>query len=158
MSGGVDSSVAAALLVEQGYDVHGLFMDNWDDDDAYCTSAEDYQDARKVAAELDIPLLKANFAEQYKDRVFAYFLAEYQAGRTPNPDVLCNREVKFKAFFDYAMQLGADFIATGHYCRTRQQDGQTQLLRGLDANKDQTYFLTAVTAKALRKTLFPIGE
>lgn len=158
MSGGVDSSVAAALLVEQGYEVHGLFMDNWEDDDSYCTSAQDYQDARKVAEELGIPLLKANFATEYKDRVFQYFLEEYRVGRTPNPDVLCNREVKFKAFFDYAMQLGADYIATGHYCRVRQQNGQTQLLRGVDSNKDQTYFLTAVTAEALSKTLFPVGE
>jgi len=121
LSGGVDSAVAALLLVEQGHDVHALFMDNWEDDEDenYCSAAEDFQDARQVAETLGIPITKVNFAREYRDRVFSYFLREYEAGRTPNPDVLCNSEIKFKAFLDYATRLGADFIATGHYARVR---------------------------------------
>lgn len=158
MSGGVDSSVAAHLLIEQGYAVEGLFMNNWDDDDSYCTAAQDYQDARQVAADLGIPLHKANFAAEYKDRVFKYFLEEHKAGRTPNPDVLCNREIKFKAFLEYAIQLGADKIATGHYARVAEKDGQFHMLKGVDNNKDQTYFLQAIGQYELSKTLFPVGE
>ena len=162
MSGGVDSSVAAHLLIEDGYQVEGLFMDNWDEDDAYCTSAQDYQDARRVAEYLGIPLHKANFAKEYKDRVFAYFLEEHKAGRTPNPDVLCNREVKFKAFLDYAVRLGADKIATGHYAQVIEKDGPNgnlyEMHKGVDHNKDQTYFLQAIGQKELSRTLFPIGH
>ena len=158
VSGGVDSAVTAGLLLEQGYAVEGLFMHNWEDDDNYCTSAEDFQDARQVCEELQIPLHRVNFAQEYQDRVFSYFLAEYKAGRTPNPDVLCNREIKFSAFLDYARRLGAEKIATGHYARVREQNGQFQLLKGLDAGKDQSYFLHAVTEAALAKTLFPLGE
>ncbi|HET9680167.1 MAG TPA: tRNA 2-thiouridine(34) synthase MnmA [Gammaproteobacteria bacterium] len=158
MSGGVDSSVSAMLLCEQGYDVHGVFMDNWEDDDNYCTAAEDFQDARRVCDELGIPLHKVNFAAEYQDRVFAYFLSEYQAGRTPNPDVLCNSEIKFRAFLDYALRLGGDKMATGHYCRLGGEGEDARLLKGRDGNKDQSYFLHAVPQTALAKTLFPIGD
>jgi tRNA-specific 2-thiouridylase len=160
MSGGVDSSVSALLLMQQGYQVEGLFMKNWDEDDGteYCTARQDLADASEVAQKLGIPLHTANFAAEYWDNVFAHFLAEYQAGRTPNPDILCNREIKFRAFLDYALTLGADFIATGHYARTRKIDGHTRLLKGLDGNKDQSYFLHAVGEHELAKTLFPIGE
>ena len=160
LSGGVDSAVAAALLVEQGFDVHALFMDNWEDDedDSYCNAAEDFQDARQVADTLGIPLTKVNFAREYRERVFSYFITEYAAGRTPNPDVLCNAEIKFKAFLDYALRLGADWIATGHYARVHHGDGRTELLKGLDAAKDQSYFLHAVPAAALAKTQVPLGE
>jgi tRNA-specific 2-thiouridylase len=158
MSGGVDSSVAAHVLIEQGFRVEGLFMTNWEEDEeGYCTAAEDYQDARKVAEKLGIPLHQVNFAKQYRDRVFQYFLDEYRAGRTPNPDVLCNREIKFGVCFDYAMRLGADFIATGHYARVEHAP-RVRLLKGLDNNKDQSYFLAAVSQAALAKTLFPIGD
>ncbi len=158
MSGGVDSSVAAHLLLKQGYRVEGLFMTNWEEDeDGYCTAAADYQDARKVAEQLGIPLHKVNFAAQYRERVFQHFLDEYRAGRTPNPDVLCNREIKFGACFEYAMRLGADFIATGHYARV-EHEPRVRLLKGLDAGKDQSYFLSAVSQAALARTLFPIGE
>jgi tRNA-specific 2-thiouridylase len=157
MSGGVDSSVAAHLLLEQGYRVEGLFMTNWEEDeDGYCTAATDYQDARKVADRLGIPLHKVSFAAQYRDRVFANFLDEYRAGRTPNPDVLCNREIKFGVCFDYAMRLGAEFVATGHYARVEHAP-RVRLLKGLDTNKDQSYFLSAVSQRALARTLFPIG-
>jgi len=159
LSGGVDSAVAALLLKEAGHQVEALFMDNWDDDDdAYCTTAEDYQDARAVCAELKIPLHKVSFAAEYKDRVFAYFLREYKAGRTPNPDVLCNREVKFKAMLDYALRLGAEGIATGHYARIDDLNGKRRLLRGLDRNKDQTYFLHTITQEQLALSQFPVGE
>jgi tRNA-uridine 2-sulfurtransferase len=160
MSGGVDSSVSAALLLEQGYQVEGLFMKNWDEDDGteYCTAREDLADAQAVSDRLGIKLHTANFAAEYWDNVFEHFLAEYQAGRTPNPDILCNREIKFKAFLDYALMLGADLIATGHYVRRAERDGQTQLLRGLDGNKDQSYFLHAVGAEQIARTLFPVGE
>lgn len=160
MSGGVDSSVTAALLLEQGYQVEGLFMKNWDEDDGteYCTAKEDLADAQSVADKLDIKLHKANFAAEYWDNVFEHFLKEYQAGRTPNPDILCNREIKFKAFLEYAVSLGADKIATGHYARTEVRNGKGALLRGLDKNKDQTYFLHAVGHEQFEKTLFPVGE
>lgn len=160
MSGGVDSSVAAHLLIEQGYDVSGLFMKNWDEDDGteYCTAKEDLADAQAVCDKLGITLHTANFAAEYWDNVFEHFLAEYKAGRTPNPDVLCNREIKFKAFLEYAVTLGADFIATGHYVRTAKPDGQVQLLKGLDDNKDQSYFLCEVNEDCLAKSLFPVGE
>jgi len=160
MSGGVDSSVAALLLLEQGYQVEGLFMKNWeeDDDTEYCTAKADLADAQAVCDRLGIRLHTANFAAEYWDGVFEHFLAEYKAGRTPNPDILCNREIKFKAFLEYATELGADFIATGHYARRLDVDGHTLLLKGLDANKDQSYFLSAVTENSLARSLFPVGE
>jgi tRNA (5-methylaminomethyl-2-thiouridylate)-methyltransferase len=161
MSGGVDSSVAAWLLLQQGYDVQGLFMSNWDEDeDGYCTAAEDYQDARSVCEQLGVPLHRVSFAGEYRERVFAYFLEEYRAGRTPNPDVLCNREIKFGVCFDYARRLGAEWVATGHYARVEHgADGTgSRLLRGLDAGKDQSYFLHAMPSQALARTLFPIGS
>ncbi len=160
MSGGVDSSVSAALLLEQGYQVEGLFMKNWDEDDGtdYCTAMDDLADAQAVSDKLGIKLHTANFAAEYWDNVFEHFLEEYEAGRTPNPDILCNREIKFKAFLDYALALGADLIATGHYVRRAERDGQTLLLRGLDGNKDQSYFLHAVAAEQIARTLFPVGE
>ena len=160
MSGGVDSSVAAHLLIEQGYQVEGLFMKNWDEDDGteYCTAKTDLEDAQAVCDRLGIPLHTANFAAEYWDNVFEHFLAEYQAGRTPNPDVLCNREIKFKAFLDYASDLGADKIATGHYARVACVEGKTHLLKGLDSNKDQSYFLCEVNEASLSRALFPVGE
>lgn len=166
MSGGVDSSVSAALLLQQGYLVEGLFMKNWEEDDGteYCTAMEDLADAQAVADKLGIKLHTANFAMEYWDRVFEHFLAEYSAGRTPNPDILCNKEIKFRAFLDYAITLGADFIATGHYCRRGETlqnshgEDYAQLLRGIDNNKDQTYFLHAVHGREINKTLFPVGE
>ena len=160
MSGGVDSSVSALLLKQQGYTVEGLFMKNWEEDDGteYCTAKTDFADAQKVADKLGIPLHGANFAAEYWDNVFEHFLAEYKAGRTPNPDILCNREIKFKAFLEYALVLGADCIATGHYCRRGAHDGLASLLRGRDTNKDQSYFLHAVGHRELERTLFPIGE
>ncbi len=158
MSGGVDSSVAAHLLLVQGFRVEGLFMTNWEEDeDGYCTAADDYQDARKVADKLGITLHKVNFAAQYRERVFERFLDEYRAGRTPNPDVLCNREIKFGVCFDYAKRLGAEFVATGHYARV-ERTPQVRLLKGLDNNKDQSYFLAAVAREALANTLFPVGD
>ena len=159
MSGGVDSSVAAFLLQAAGYQVEGLFMKNWeeDDDTAYCTAKEDFADAKAVADKLGITLHGANFAAEYWDNVFEHFLAEYQAGRTPNPDVLCNREIKFKAFLEYATQLGADLIATGHYVQTGLDSGRTTLLKGRDGNKDQSYFLHLVGHSELSRTLFPVG-
>ncbi|NRB54543.1 MAG: tRNA 2-thiouridine(34) synthase MnmA [Salinicola sp.] len=161
MSGGVDSSVTALLLLEQGYHVEGLFMKNWDEDDGteYCTAMADLADAEAVCGTLGIKLHTANFAAEYWDNVFEHFLAEYQAGRTPNPDILCNREIKFKVFLDYAEMLGADLIATGHYVRKgRDGNGRAQLLKGLDGNKDQSYFLHAVPGAAIDRTLFPVGE
>lgn len=160
MSGGVDSSVSAYLLMEQGYQVEGLFMKNWDEDDGteYCTAKEDLADAQAVCDKLGIKLHTANFAAEYWDNVFEHFLAEYKAGRTPNPDILCNREIKFKAFLDYAKVLGGDFIATGHYVRRGDEDGRTYLLRGIDNNKDQSYFLHAVGESEIKQTLFPVGE
>lgn len=161
MSGGVDSSVAALLLQQQGYNVEGLFMKNWDEDDGteYCTAKEDLADAQAVADKLGIKLHTANFAAEYWDNVFEHFLKEYQAGRTPNPDILCNKEIKFKAFLEYAIHLGGDYIATGHYVRKAQgENGHDLLLKGLDANKDQSYFLHAVNGQQIAKTLFPVGE
>lgn len=160
MSGGVDSSVSALLLLEQGYQVEGLFMKNWDEDDGteYCTAMDDLADAQAVCDKIGIELHTANFAAEYWDNVFEHFLAEYKAGRTPNPDILCNREIKFKAFLDYALALGADLIATGHYVRRRDRAGRTELLKGLDPNKDQSYFLHAVGGEQIAKTLFPVGE
>ncbi len=156
MSGGVDSSVAAWLLLEQGYEVEGLFMKNWeqDDDEDYCAAAKDLADAQAVCDKLGIKLHSVNFSEQYWQNVFSYFLDEYEAGRTPNPDILCNKEIKFKAFLDYSMQLGAEKIATGHYARTK--DGL--LFKAKDRSKDQTYFLHAVSKSALEKSLFPLGD
>lgn len=161
MSGGVDSSVAALLLKEEGYDVMGLFMKNWDDTDetGYCTATQDYEDVAKVADKIGIPYYSVNFEKEYWDRVFEYFLSEYRAGRTPNPDVMCNKEVKFKAFLDYALDLGADYIAMGHYAQVKEDpDGTVHLLRGKDSNKDQTYFLNQLSQAQLKKALFPIGH
>lgn len=159
MSGGVDSSIAALLLQQQGYDVHGLFMKNWEEDDTenYCSAAEDLRDAQAVCDTLNIPLHTVNFASEYWDNVFSHFLAEYQAGRTPNPDILCNREIKFKVFLEHAFTLGATGIATGHYARVAQHNGVYQLLRGVDINKDQSYFLHLLTQTQLAPSQFPIG-
>jgi tRNA-uridine 2-sulfurtransferase len=162
LSGGVDSAVSAHLLKAQGYEVIGIFMKNWEDDDdsEYCSSNIDFVDAAAVADVLGIEIEHVNFAADYKDRVFAEFLREYQAGRTPNPDVLCNAEIKFKAFLDHAMRLGADKIATGHYARVRENaaTGRFELLKGLDPSKDQSYFLHRLNQAQLAKTLFPVGE
>jgi len=157
VSGGVDSSVAALLLQQQGYDVHALHMTNWDEDeDGYCTAAAELQDARRVCEHLGIPLHQVNFAPEYRARVFAGFLADYEAGYTPNPDVLCNREIKFGVFREYAKRLGGEIIATGHYARV-EHDDPPRLLKGADAGKDQSYFLHQVAAEALAETLFPLG-
>lgn len=160
MSGGVDSSVSALLLQKQGLDIAGLFMKNWEEDDRFgeCTAATDAADARAVAESLGLFLHTRNFATEYWENVFEEFLSEYRAGRTPNPDILCNREIKFKTFLEHAEDLGADMIATGHYVRSDEKDGQHRLLRGLDHNKDQSYFLYAVGHQQLAKTLFPVGE
>ncbi|QHE53089.1 tRNA 2-thiouridine(34) synthase MnmA [Pontibacillus sp. HMF3514] len=160
MSGGVDSSVAALLLKEQGYDVVGIFMKNWDDTDenGVCTATEDYDDVVRVCNQLDIPYYAVNFEKQYWDKVFTYFLNEYKAGRTPNPDVMCNKEIKFKAFLDHAMSLGADYLATGHYAQVRQNGDQYEMLRGKDNNKDQTYFLNQLSQDVLSKVMFPLGH
>ena len=156
MSGGVDSSVSAYLLQNQGYEVHGLFMKNWEDDDGspYCSIKEDFMDAVFVADQLNIPLYEINFAKEYKERVFSYFLTQLEEGRTPNPDILCNKEIKFKEFYDYAISNNYDYIATGHYA----QINKSKLLKACDTNKDQTYFLHAIDKKVLDKTLFPIGN
>lgn len=170
LSGGVDSSVAALLLIEQGYEVEALFMRNWDSamnqdllgnpdyNNEICPQEEDYQDALEVANKLHIKLHRHDFIKEYWDDVFTYFLEEYKRGRTPNPDILCNKYIKFKAFLNVAISLGADYIAMGHYARVIHDGNQTKLLRGLDSNKDQTYFLCQLTQKQLSKTLFPIGE
>ena len=161
MSGGVDSSVSAFILQQQGYQVEGLFMKNWeeDDDTDYCTAAADLADAQAVCDKLGIKLHKINFAAEYWDNVFEHFLTEYKAGRTPNPDILCNKEIKFKAFLEYAAEdLGANYIATGHYVRRRGADDKAQLLRGLDANKDQSYFLYTLSSKQVGQSLFPVGD
>lgn len=160
VSGGVDSAVAAYLLLQQGYQVEALFMKNWEEDDdaEYCSAAEDLADAQQVCDKLGIHLHSVNFSAEYWDRVFAYFLHEYQNGRTPNPDILCNKEIKFRAFLDHAQALGADKIATGHYARIGQQNGAVRLLRGLDQNKDQSYFLHALNQQQLACSLFPVGE
>ncbi len=168
LSGGVDSAVSAHLLKQQGHEVIGVFMKNWEEDDtsadaadgstSYCSSRQDFLDAASVADVIGIELEHVNFAADYKDRVFADFLREYQAGRTPNPDVLCNAEIKFKAFLDHAMRLGAECIATGHYARVREREGRFELLKGLDPLKDQSYFLHRLSQAQLAKTLFPVGE
>lgn len=158
ISGGVDSAVAALLLLEQGCQVQGLHMTNWDEDDDYCEAAKDYQDARTVCADIGIPLHHVNFSKEYREKVFADFLDEYRRGRTPNPDVACNRYIKFGDFLDYALRLGADCIATGHYARVVERDGLFQLLKGADLNKDQSYFLHAIRAGVLPKIMFPLGE
>ena len=168
LSGGVDSAVSAHLLKQQGHEVIGVFMKNWEDDDtnadaadgntSYCSSRQDFLDAASVADVIGIELEHVNFAADYKDRVFADFLREYQAGRTPNPDVLCNAEIKFKAFLDHAMRLGAECIATGHYARVRERQGRFELLKGLDPLKDQSYFLHRLSQAQLAKTLFPVGK
>jgi len=163
LSGGVDSSVTAMLLKQQGYEVTGLFMKNWEDDDndEYCSSKQDLLDAVAVADKLDIEIEAVNFSKEYKDRVFANFLAEYKAGRTPNPDILCNAEIKFKAFLDHAMEMGGDLIATGHYAQVRENPlkaGHYQLLKADDGSKDQSYFLHRLNQAQLSKTLFPLGQ
>jgi len=160
MSGGVDSSVCAAVLKEQGYRVIGLFMKNWEelDENGVCQSAKDYEDVIKVCERLDIAYYSIEFIEEYRENVFKHFLEEYKAGHTPNPDILCNREIKFKVFFDKAIELGADFLATGHYCQNISIDGVSHLVKGADANKDQTYFLYTMQERVLDKVLFPIGH
>ena len=160
MSGGVDSSVAAYLLLKSGYRVEGLFMRNWEEDDGteYCTAKDDLIDAASVCEALNIKLHVANFAAEYWDNVFKHFLKEYEAGRTPNPDILCNKEIKFKALLDYATDLGADLIATGHYVRKKDLGSQTYLLKGIDTDKDQSYFLSQVGESCLKKSMFPVGE
>ena len=160
MSGGVDSSVSALLLAQQSYVVRGVFMKNWEDDDTdeHCAAADDLKDAQSVCDSIGIPLQGVNFADQYWDRVFSYFLHEYGVGRTPNPDVLCNKEIKFSAFLDYALAQGAEYIATGHYARIAQREGEYFLLRGVDTNKDQSYFLYTLKQAQLARSLFPIGE
>ncbi|MNX57212.1 tRNA-specific 2-thiouridylase MnmA [compost metagenome] len=160
MSGGVDSSVTALLLKQQGYDVVGIFMKNWDDTDEFghCTAEADSEDVRRVCEQIDIPYYSVNFEKEYFDKVFTYFLEEYKRGRTPNPDVMCNREIKFGEFLNKALDLGADYVATGHYARVVEQDGRFELLRGVDSNKDQTYFLNALNQNQLSKAMFPIGH
>ncbi|WP_303660303.1 tRNA 2-thiouridine(34) synthase MnmA [Salipaludibacillus sp. LMS25] len=160
MSGGVDSSVTAHLLKEEGYQVIGIFMKNWDDTDenGICTATEDYNDVIRVCNQLDIPYYAVNFEKQYWDKVFTYFLDEYKSGRTPNPDVMCNKEIKFKAFLEHAMSLGADYVATGHYAQVRRNNETVELLRGKDRNKDQTYFLNALSQKQLQHVMFPLGH
>ena len=160
MSGGVDSSVTALLLKQQGYEVIGLFMKNWEDDDdsEYCSTRQDLIDAVSVADTIGIPIEAVNFAKEYKERVFSYFLREYEAGRTPNPDILCNSEIKFKAFLDHAIRLGADAIATGHYAQVREVDGSFQLLKASDNSKDQSYFLHRLNQQQLGKSMFPLGN
>ena len=159
MSGGVDSSLAASLLLEQGHQVEGLFMFNWaQDEDAYCTAADDFAVATQVASDLGIRLHRADFSEQYRERVFQHFLDEYAAGRTPSPDLLCNREIKFGEFLRHARQLGADYVATGHYARIEHGETRSRLLLAEDENKDQTYFLAAVDGEAFKQVLFPLGD
>lgn len=160
MSGGVDSAVAAYLLKRDGHDVVGVFMKNWEEDgeDGVCTAAADYADVKSVSETIGIPYYTVNFAREYRERVFSYFLSEYRAGRTPNPDVLCNCEIKFRAFLDFAMTTGASRLATGHYARLGRRDGMAQLLRAVDRGKDQTYFLAGLTQEQLQNAVFPIGE
>lgn len=160
MSGGVDSSVCAAVLKEQGFNVIGLFMKNWEEEDEHgvCQASKEYADVERVCAKLDIPCYSVEFVKEYREQVFAQFLSEYEAGHTPNPDILCNREIKFKVFFNEAMRLGADFLATGHYCQNKVIEGEHHLVKGVDAGKDQTYFLYAINGEVLSKVLFPIGH
>jgi tRNA-uridine 2-sulfurtransferase len=159
MSGGVDSSVTALLLKQQGYDVVGIFMKNWDDTDEFgvCTATEDYEDVARVAGQIGIPYYAVNFEKEYWDNVFTYFLDEYKAGRTPNPDVVCNKEIKFKAFLEHALALGADYVATGHYAQVDHSNGKVRMLRGIDRGKDQTYFLNQLTKEQLSRVMFPLG-
>ncbi|MDV6378555.1 tRNA 2-thiouridine(34) synthase MnmA [Sporosarcina sp. GW1-11] len=160
MSGGVDSSVAALLLKQQGYEVIGIFMKNWDDTDesGHCTATEDFEDVRSVCDQIGIPYYSVNFEKQYWDKVFTYFLEEYKAGRTPNPDVMCNKEIKFKAFLEHAKSLGADYLATGHYAQVVEREDGVAMLRGVDTNKDQTYFLNQLTQEQLQQVMFPLGH
>ncbi|AUN98233.1 tRNA 2-thiouridine(34) synthase MnmA [Bacteriovorax stolpii] len=160
MSGGVDSSVSAALLKEEGYNVVGLFMKNWEEFDEHgvCQSSKEYADVVKVCEKLDIPYYSVDFIKEYKEQVFSHFVEEYKMGFTPNPDILCNREIKFKVFFEKAMELGADFLATGHYCQSLMVDGQQRLVKGADPLKDQSYFLYTIKKEILEKVLFPIGH
>jgi tRNA-uridine 2-sulfurtransferase len=159
MSGGVDSSVAALLLKDMGYDVIGVFMKNWDEKDpsGVCTTAGDFDDVRRVCERIDIPYYTVSFQKEYWDRVFTYFLEEYKKGRTPNPDVMCNKEIKFKAFLEYALKIGADYLATGHYARVASDNGQFRLLKGVDPGKDQSYFLCTLGQQQLSKAIFPLG-
>lgn len=158
VSGGVDSAVAASIMIEKGYDVEGVFMKNWEEDSEYCTVEQDYKDALQVCDKLNIPLRSVNFAKEYWEKVFQYFLDEYKSGRTPNPDIMCNTEIKFKEFLNYAIDLGADKIATGHYVRSENSKDYFQLLKGKDAQKDQSYFLHSLNQNQLSKSLFPLGE
>ena len=160
MSGGVDSAVSALLLKEQGYNVVGLFMNNWEekDDTGVCTATEDYEDVKRVCQTIGIPYYSVNFAQEYWDRVFSTFLSEYKKGRTPNPDVLCNREIKFGPFLEYAKKLGADYIATGHYCKVEEKDGLFYLKKAKDKTKDQSYFLNQLSQKQLSCVLFPLAD
>ncbi|MCO4095638.1 tRNA 2-thiouridine(34) synthase MnmA [Macrococcoides canis] len=160
MSGGVDSSVTALLLKEQGYDVIGIFMKNWDDTDEFgvCTATEDYEDVIRVCNQIGVPYYAVNFEQEYWDKVFTYFLDEYKKGRTPNPDVMCNKEIKFKAFLEHAVKLGADYVATGHYAQVRRTEDSVEMLRGVDNNKDQTYFLNQLTHEQLSRVMFPLGH
>ena len=160
LSGGVDSAVAALLLKEQGYEVTGVFMKNWEEDDtsSHCTATKDLQDAQDVCNKLNIQLHTANFAAEYWDLVFSYFLQEYKANRTPNPDILCNKEIKFKTFLEYAKLLGADFIATGHYATKKESASCYLLAKGIDQNKDQSYFLHALNQEQLKSSIFPLGN
>jgi tRNA-specific 2-thiouridylase len=160
MSGGVDSSVCAAVLKEQGYNVIGMFMKNWEeqDENGVCQASKEYDDVIKVCEKLDIPYYSVEFVKEYKDNVFKHFLEEYEAGFTPNPDILCNREIKFKVFLDKALELGADYLATGHYCQNMQLDGERRLVKGNDPGKDQTYFLYTMKSNKLDKVVFPIGH
>ena len=158
VSGGVDSSVAAKLLKDQGHDVIGLFMVNWEEESETCTSEQDYEDVKRVCNAIGIPYFSVNYAKEYYDRVFKYFLEEYKKGRTPNPDVLCNREIKFGPFLEYAKSLGADFIATGHYCKKIERDGKYYLAKAKDLNKDQSYFLNQLSQDQLKYVLFPLAD
>lgn len=159
MSGGVDSSVTAFLLKEQGYDVTGVFMKNWgeNDPDGICTATDDYEDVKKVCNKIGIPYYTVNFEKEYWNNVFNYFLDEYKKGRTPNPDIMCNKEIKFKKFLDYSLKIGADKIATGHFARLSYENGEARLYKGVDKNKDQTYFLNQLTQEQLSKSIFPLG-
>ena len=160
LSGGVDSSVAAYLLKQQGYNVVGLFMLNWEetDENGFCTAEKDYEDVKRVANKIGIPYYTVNYAKEYQERVFSYFLEEYKKGYTPNPDVMCNKEIKFGPFLQHALSLGADYIATGHYCKRVDRDGKVYLYKSHDQNKDQTYFLNQLNAEQLEKTLFPLAD
>ena len=157
MSGGVDSAVAASVLKEQGYNVEALFMKNWEEDSEYCTAEQDYNDALQVCDKLEVPLHTVNFVKEYWENVFEHFLEEYKVGRTPNPDILCNNEIKFKRFLDYAFELGADKIATGHYVRSEKKNGKVKLIKGADSKKDQSYFLHGLNQKQVSNSIFPIG-